>query len=110
MKTCFFLIRIKGRLRFRRVDVSLHKTCSKELATSLKLFFFLNIMENIIILLLTVVCKPKITVALRKKIKFPLKDSLSDMTKYAVSCDLVTFTEEMLHGKLTLLCSVAFKI
>ena len=88
MKTCFFLIRIKGRLRFRRVDVSLHKTCSKELATSLKLFFFLNIMENIIILLLTVVCKPKINVALRKKIKFPLKDSLS---KYDQICSFLRF-------------------
>ena len=105
----FFLIRIKGRLRFRRVDVSLHKTCSKELATSLKLFFFKHNgkYNNTFV---DGCLQTKNNRGTAQKIKFPLKDSLSNMTKYAVSCDLVTFTEEMLHGRRTLLCSVAFKI
>ena len=36
---------------------------------------------------------------LRKKLSFLLKTSSVNMTKSAVSCDLVTITEEILNGK-----------
>ena len=42
---------------------------------------------------------------LHKKWTFPLRISLVNVTKSAVSCDLVTFTGEILNGKLLILCS-----
>ena len=42
---------------------------------------------------------------LHKNLSFPLRISSVNMTKSAVFCDLVTFTEEILNGKLHLLCN-----
>ena len=41
-----------------------------------------------------------------RKRRFPLRISSVNVTKSAVFCDLVTFTEEILNGKLRFLCSV----
>ena len=45
-------------------------------------------------------------VTLHKKWSFPLRISPVNMTKSAVSCSLVTFTIEILNGKLQVLCSI----
>ena len=37
---------------------------------------------------------------------FPLRNSPVNMTKSAVICGLVTFTEEIFNGELSFLCSV----
>ena len=42
---------------------------------------------------------------LHKNLSFPLRISSVNMTKSTVFCDLVTFTEEILNGKLHLLCN-----
>ena len=42
--------------------------------------------------------------ALQKKRSFPLKISSVNLTKFPA--DLITFTEEIFHGKLHFLCSV----
>ena len=41
-----------------------------------------------------------------QKISFPLRISLVNVTKSAVSCGFLTFTEETLNGKLHFLCNV----
>ena len=45
-------------------------------------------------------------IALHKKWSFPLRISSVNMTKSTGNCGLVTFTEEILNGKLHFLCSV----
>ena len=46
----------------------------------------------------------KLSLSLHRKLSFPLQISSVNVTK--VSCGLVTFTEEILDGKLYLMCSV----
>ena len=43
---------------------------------------------------------------MHKKRSFPLRISSVNVTKFAVSCGFVTFTEEILTGKLHFCCSV----
>ena len=45
-------------------------------------------------------------ISLYKKRSFPLRISSANVTKSAASCDLVTFTEDILNRKLRFLCSV----
>ena len=45
-------------------------------------------------------------ITMHKKWRFPLRTSSVNMSKYEVSADLVTFTEEILNDKLHFLCSV----
>ena len=47
-----------------------------------------------------------IVFTLQKKWSFPLRISLSNMTKSVETADLVTFTEEILNGNLIFLCTV----
>ena len=47
-----------------------------------------------------------LTVTVHKKIRFPLRISSVNVTKSAVSTDLVIFDKEILNGKLHFLCSV----
>ena len=47
---------------------------------------------------------------LRKKLSFPLRIPSVNPTKSAVSTDLVTFTEEILNGKIHFLCRTLYAL
>ena len=87
-----------------QVSLTLFYVCRR---TNSNLFYSQKvIMQVLVSSLMLYLTRWKFT--LHKKWSFPLRISSINLTKSAGNCDLVTFTEEILHGKFHFLCSVSF--